>query len=377
MSWSRDSRHSLVYVDDAARAVVRAIDLPLRNVAVNVVGEAGLHPATSTRPCCGCTARTPRTSSSRPDRRRYQLVDERAAPHLVRMPPRDEPGGRTAGDRQLAPRLRLTSSCSRRPDAAKSGLACRYGLTYSRRLRYWELVRRRVRNVNHSTGVLRQCPPGCSRAHDTVFIDGEWLPAATRDRIEVVSPWSEEVIASVPSGSREDMDRAVAAAQTSTLSPVRGLRCRSRSASEILTRLRDLLVAHTDEFAQLITDEMGCPITQSRAIQVGNPVGILEAYLDAAAEYPFRAVRRLQGRAGAGHERPCGRGRGRGPVERAALAHHAEACAGTAHRMHGRAQARARDSDGRVPRRAAPESRPGCLRASSTWFRRTARSAST
>ncbi len=59
----------------------------------------------------------------------------------------------------------------------------------------------------------------------------------------------------------------------------------------ILTRLRDLLVAHAEEFAQLITDEMGCPITQSRAIQVSNPVGILEAYLDAAAEYPFRAIR--------------------------------------------------------------------------------------
>ncbi len=49
--------------------------------------------------------------------------------------------------------------------------------------------------------------------YDTVFIDGEWLPAATRDRIQVVSPWSEEVIASVPSGSREDIDRAVGAAR--------------------------------------------------------------------------------------------------------------------------------------------------------------------
>ena len=56
---------------------------------------------------------------------------------------------------------------------------------------------------------------GLLSSHDTVFIDGEWLPAATRDRIEVVSPWSEEVIASVPSGSREDIDRAVGGGATS------------------------------------------------------------------------------------------------------------------------------------------------------------------
>ena len=60
----------------------------------------------------------------------------------------------------------------------------------------------------------------------------------------------------------------------------------------IVARLRDLLVQHTNDFASLITEEMGCPISQSRAIQVPNPVGILEAYLDVAATYPFRELRR-------------------------------------------------------------------------------------
>ena len=49
--------------------------------------------------------------------------------------------------------------------------------------------------------------------HDTIFVNGEWVRAATTDRIEVVSPWSEEVIATVPGASREDVDTAVAAAQ--------------------------------------------------------------------------------------------------------------------------------------------------------------------
>ena len=37
---------------------------------------------------------------------------------------------------------------------------------------------------------------------------------------------------------------------------------------------------------------MGCPITQSRNIQVVNPVGILEAYIDVAKGFPFASVRR-------------------------------------------------------------------------------------
>lgn len=39
VSWSRETVHSLIYVDDAARAVVRALSLPIRNCAVNVVDE--------------------------------------------------------------------------------------------------------------------------------------------------------------------------------------------------------------------------------------------------------------------------------------------------------------------------------------------------
>ena len=127
-------------------------------------------------------------------------------------------------------------------------------------------------------------------SHDTVFIDGEWVPAKTRERIEVISPWSEEVVASVPGGSRADIDAAVAAARRAfETGPWPQLSLDARMA--IVARLRDLLVQHTDDFAKLITEEMGCPISQSRAIQVPNPVGILEAYLDVAATYPFRELR--------------------------------------------------------------------------------------
>ena len=127
--------------------------------------------------------------------------------------------------------------------------------------------------------------------HEAIFIDGDWVPSAARERLEVVSPWSEEVIASVPSGSPEDMDRAVESAARAFRSgawPEMSLDDRLA----IVTRLRDLLVEHTEDFAELITAEMGCPITQSRTVQVSNPVRILEAYVDVARTYPFRSIRR-------------------------------------------------------------------------------------
>jgi len=127
--------------------------------------------------------------------------------------------------------------------------------------------------------------------HDTIFVNGEWARAATTDRIEVISPWSEEVIATVPSASREDVDIAVSAAQQAlTSGPWPSMSLEDRIG--ILERFRDLLLETSEELAQLITDEMGCPIAQSRSIQVVNPVGILEAYRDTAKAYPFRAIRR-------------------------------------------------------------------------------------
>ena len=191
----------------------------------------------------------------------------------------------------------------------------------------------------------------------------------------MVSPWSEEVIASVPSGSREDIDRAVGAARRAFESgPWPAMSLEERIG--ILTRLRDLLVAHTEEFAQLITDEMGCPITQSRAIQVGNPVGILEAYLDAAAEYPFRAIRHSKVGQALVTKDPVGVVAAVVPwnvplsltLQKAgagARSPGARSCSSPLPRLRS-TRTSSRDSSAKL----------GCLRALSTWFRRTARSAS-
>ena len=45
----------------------------------------------------------------------------------------------------------------------------------------------------------------------------------------------------------------------------------------VLTRFRDLVAEHHEEYAVLITEQVGCPITQARNIQVPAPMAVLEA----------------------------------------------------------------------------------------------------
>lgn len=125
---------------------------------------------------------------------------------------------------------------------------------------------------------------------DRLYIGGQWVSPSANDEIAVVSPVTEQVTATVPSGDPRDMDRAVAAARAAVdhgdweVSTV-------DDRVAILTDFRDRLVAATDEMAALITREMGCPITQSRNNQVAGPLGVLNNYLALASDFPFREVR--------------------------------------------------------------------------------------
>jgi aldehyde dehydrogenase (NAD+) len=121
-----------------------------------------------------------------------------------------------------------------------------------------------------------------ARVKDAFYISGEWVPVTGRAPIPVVDPSTEEQVASVPAGSAEDVDRAVAAARAAfegwaSTTPA------DRAA--LLSAAADALEARTDEVARLISTEMGTPLAFSVAVQVGNPVRVLRSYADALAEY--------------------------------------------------------------------------------------------
>lgn len=127
--------------------------------------------------------------------------------------------------------------------------------------------------------------------HACLFIGGEWVGPATGNTFEVVSPFTEEPIGRVVAGSRADMDRAVRAARAAfDTGPWPRMRLTERMA--FLGRLGEAIEERRAGIAALITEEMGCPITQTLASQSGAAVALIQANLELAQDYPWRSVRR-------------------------------------------------------------------------------------
>ncbi|GAA3792972.1 aldehyde dehydrogenase family protein [Streptomyces phyllanthi] len=122
------------------------------------------------------------------------------------------------------------------------------------------------------------------KAHDGIYIDGAWRPAAGTDTIAVVNPADEQVIGHVPAGTAEDVDAAVRAARAAlpgwAATPPAG-----RGA--LIGALRDVLAARQDEIAGTVTAELGSPPPFAQKVQAGLPVLVAGSYAELAATYAF------------------------------------------------------------------------------------------
>ncbi|WP_405911947.1 aldehyde dehydrogenase family protein [Streptomyces sp. NBC_00963] len=122
------------------------------------------------------------------------------------------------------------------------------------------------------------------KAHDGMYIGGEWRPAAGPDTIAVVNPADEQVIGHVPAGTPEDVDAAVRAARAAF--PGWAATAPAERAARI-GALRDVLVARRDEIAETVTAELGAPLQFSRAVHAGVPALVAGSYAELAATHPF------------------------------------------------------------------------------------------
>lgn len=127
---------------------------------------------------------------------------------------------------------------------------------------------------------------------DAFFIGGKWIKPLSADIVDVISPFTEKPFARVPSGGREDIDAAVAAARKAfDMGPWPRMTVTERLTH--VARLHNILERRKEDVAQAITAEMGCPITQSRAIQATVPVKMLSEQMQIARDsYPWNELRR-------------------------------------------------------------------------------------
>jgi 1-pyrroline dehydrogenase len=95
-----------------------------------------------------------------------------------------------------------------------------------------------------------------------LFIGGEWVDPAKGETQDDLNPATGEVIAKIAVADKEDIDRAVAAAQKAYDEIWFDTPPKERSA--MLLKLADAIDAHTDEFAILESIDVGKPITLSK-----------------------------------------------------------------------------------------------------------------
>ncbi|MET8076152.1 aldehyde dehydrogenase family protein [Streptomyces sp. NPDC005303] len=122
------------------------------------------------------------------------------------------------------------------------------------------------------------------KAHDGMYIEGEWRPATGPDVIEVVNPADGQVIAQVPAGAAEDVDLAVRAARAAL--PAWAATAPAERAAR-LAALRDVLAARSDEIAETVTAELGSPLKFSQNVHAAVPVAVAASYAELAATHPF------------------------------------------------------------------------------------------
>jgi acyl-CoA reductase-like NAD-dependent aldehyde dehydrogenase len=123
-----------------------------------------------------------------------------------------------------------------------------------------------------------------------LFIGGEWASPSGDGLLEVVSPHTEKPIAAVAAAGPADVDRAVSAAR---LAQDEGPWPRLDPAERIAAvgRLAGLYRPRRREIAQLITAEMGSPISFSKFSQATLPMMLLDAFVGIASSFPWEEVR--------------------------------------------------------------------------------------
>ena len=116
------------------------------------------------------------------------------------------------------------------------------------------------------------------------YINGEWVQPATSSTIDVINPATEQPIATVAMGAKEDVDRAVAAARAAFLT------FSTTTVDErisLLERIIEVYQSRAEDLAQALMQEMGAPSALAHAAQVPCGVGQFASALDALKKFQF------------------------------------------------------------------------------------------
>jgi succinate-semialdehyde dehydrogenase/glutarate-semialdehyde dehydrogenase len=120
----------------------------------------------------------------------------------------------------------------------------------------------------------------------SLFIDGQWTPAASGRTLDVINPANGETVARLAHAGPADLDRALAAA-------ARGFhtwrRVSAHERSKIMRKAAGLLRERVDHIARLMTLEQGKPLAESR-IETMVAADVIEWFAEEARRAYGRVV---------------------------------------------------------------------------------------
>ncbi len=119
---------------------------------------------------------------------------------------------------------------------------------------------------------------------DRIYIGGEWVASTGTSTLDVIDSTTEQVMGTIPEGTAEDVDRAVAAARAAfpgwAATPV-------EERTRWLEQIQKGLEARVDQLADLITHEVGMPLILSKLVQVGLPMMTFGSMTRVAEEFDW------------------------------------------------------------------------------------------
>ncbi|RZI52626.1 NAD-dependent succinate-semialdehyde dehydrogenase [Aeribacillus pallidus] len=94
-----------------------------------------------------------------------------------------------------------------------------------------------------------------------MYVNGEWIEAKDGKAISVMNPSTGKMIANVPNGGRFETRQAIEAAEHAFKS---WSKLTANDRAQYLLKLRDLMHEYKDELAEIVSLEMGKPITEAK-----------------------------------------------------------------------------------------------------------------
>ena len=126
--------------------------------------------------------------------------------------------------------------------------------------------------------------------YDRLFIGGDWVEPSSTAVIDVVSPTTLELVGRTPEAQVADVDRAVAAAREAfDHGPWPRMTPAERAA--VLTKAAEAIRNDMQGISELITNEMGSPVSWGLLAQVLAPTMILDYYAGLGSTFGFDTVK--------------------------------------------------------------------------------------